>query len=66
MALIFACCFCGQGIEEPQVPKSLILVWGDEEAEGDWQQWWCHLDCFVESIDPRARNFAWEDEEMTI
>lgn len=60
----FGCCFCGTEISPPQVPKGIMLQWGEEDNE--WQQWWCHLDCFVESISEQARCFAWEDDEELI
>lgn len=59
--IAFACCFCGNEIEEPQKPKGLILNWGGEDSEEDWQQWWCHLECFIESIHESAKHFAWQD-----
>jgi len=62
--LTFGCCFCGQPIERPQVPKPVIFEWGEDEEE--WQQWWSHLNCFIECVHLSARHFAWEDEEMTI
>ena len=27
------CCFCGESVDPPQVPKALILEWGDGEDE---------------------------------
>lgn len=61
--ITFGCCFCGDAIEEPQSPKEVIFHWGEEENE--WQQWWCHLECFAGAIHERARHFAWEDEDLT-
>lgn len=54
ITLRFACCFCGEEVDDP-----FSLTLGHVDGA---QTWWCHKDCFVESIHQDARTFWWDDE----
>ena len=50
--LEFACCYCDVPMDRPEMFQ-VVLVW--PTAYGQEQTWWCHRNCFVESLSPRSR-----------
>jgi len=53
----FACCYCDTVMQGE--PFQVILLWPGDD--GDEQVWWCHRDCFANSLNPGYRMF--HDEE---
>lgn len=41
------CCLCGKEIEAGGVDPCEVVV---TTAEGRWQTWWCHAQCFKERL----------------
>jgi hypothetical protein len=42
------CCFCGQAIEQEYPDPCTVIV--STVKEGEWQQWFCHADCFRDRL----------------
>jgi len=45
------CCFCGKEIREDKINPCRVTV---ETAEGAWQAWYCHAECFKSRITNEA------------
>ncbi len=41
------CCLCGNDIEATETDPCEVAV---TTADGKWQVWWCHGECFKASI----------------
>ena len=61
------CCFCDKPVDK-RATYVVCLVWpdkqqflDDEPSEDIEQQWWCHRECFVNSLHPDYRIMR--DEE---
>ena len=54
----FGCCYCDKKVERSD-SWTVVLVGPDDEE----QTWWCHRDCFVESLHPTYRVMRDEWDE---
>lgn len=62
--LSFSCCFCDQEVEDPDLNPQVVVVFMAPDVKDHLEQYWfCHFECFEESLHPRYREFRQEWHE---
>jgi hypothetical protein len=50
------CCFCGERVEQEYPDPCTVVVSTPREGDSEWQQFYCHTDCFRERLVDAARS----------